>query len=107
MADVKSLDRERRRGWRGLSAGVLLVLMVGAVWVWVDRLFAGNSAALTDSSTTQLLGRLNVAFALGAIAGLLGIVNGWLVAHSGRRNNALVWAIVVVAIAAFFTALAA
>ena len=104
MDDVKSLESQRRRARLALGAGIFLVLLVGVVWVWVDRLFVRNSAALADLSTRQFLGRLNVAFAMVMIAGFLGIANGLLWVRSGRRNKLLVWAIVIVFISAFFTA---
>jgi MFS family permease len=104
MNDAKSVQGQRRRGWLALVAGTFIVLFGGGVWVWIDRLFAGNSAALADPAAMKLLGRLNVTFALIVVAGLLGMANGWLMARTGRRNKVLVWALVIVFISALFTA---
>ena len=55
-------ESERRRGWVALSGGVMLVILIGAVWIWVDRLL--GSSAKNDVSTAEFLGKMNVAFAL-------------------------------------------
>jgi hypothetical protein len=108
MAEEMSvLARGRRRGVRALCAGVLLTVLACGIWLWLGRLFADNSGALSDPSTMRKLGRLNVAFALLAIAGLIGIANGWVQARTGRGKKALIWALVIVAISAFFTFLEA
>src|SRR5579863_7543543 len=104
MVNVKSLDGQRRRGRRAVIAGAFLIVVVSGVWVWLVRFFAGHSAAQADPSSMQMLGRLNVAYGLMVIAGLLGIANGWLMMQSGRGHKGLVLALVIVAIGAFVTA---
>src|SRR5262249_38037924 len=95
----------KRRGWRALIAGIFVVLLAGAIWLWIDRIFAGNRTALADTSTARLLGRLNVMFALVVIAGVLGVVNGWLMSRSGKGKAVLVYALVVAFVSAFFIAI--
>jgi hypothetical protein len=101
---VNTLEAGKRRGWIALGAGAFIVLLMGSIWIWVDRLLAGNPSALADTSTAQTLGKLNVAFAMIVIAGVLGTVNGWLMTRTGERNKVLVWALVVIAIGGLFTA---
>ncbi|MGB6518781.1 MAG: hypothetical protein WBE79_09805 [Candidatus Cybelea sp.] len=86
-------ESERRRGWVALSGGVMLVILIGAVWIGVDRLL--GSSAKNDVSTAQFLGKMNVAFALIAASGLFGVANGWTMAHSGRRDWPLLIGVIV------------
>jgi hypothetical protein len=90
---MKSLESERRRGWIALTGGAFLVILIVAVWIWVNRLLAGN--AQTDAAAAQFLGKMNAAFGLIAISGLFGVANGWTMAHSGRRNWLLVFGVIV------------
>lgn len=105
--DVRLLESQRRRGWRALYAGVLLVILMCGAALWIDRLFLGNSSTVANQSAMQFLGKLNVAFALVVVAAMLGIANGWIMARTGQRNKALVWVLVVVFLAAVFTAFGA
>lgn len=103
MTNEIALDKGRRRGRRALYAGVFLILLVGFIWIWIDRIFAGNATAFSDASSMRLLGRLNVGFALLMIAGLMGSANGWLMMRSGKANIVLIVGLVIIAISAFFT----
>jgi hypothetical protein len=85
----------KRRGLIALFAGSFIVLLVGAVWIWVDRLVAGGTA-VADPSDLQVLGKLNAAFPLILVAGILVIANGWLMLRTGKSNSALAWAVIVV-----------
>lgn len=102
---LKTQQSQERRGWVALGAGGFLVVFVGAIWIWVDRLFAANGPS--DAATATFIGRLNVTFALLVIGGALGVVNGWLMAHSGRRNTVLTLGLVVFFISALFVACSA
>lgn len=97
---LKTLESARRRGWVAFAAGVFLVIFVSAIWIWVDRLMAAQSAA----AAAQFVGRLNLAFALIVLSGVLGIVNGWFQGHSGRTNRAIVFGILIVFAIALFLA---
>jgi hypothetical protein len=98
------MQSTRLRGWVAFAAGAFLVLFIAAIWIWIDRLFAARGIAASDPSAARFLGKINVAFALVAVAGVLGAINGWIMAHSGRRNIALVVALVVAFAAALFIA---
>jgi MFS family permease len=95
---------QQRRGWVALGSGAFLVVFMGAIAIWVDRLLTANGLLQHDPTAAQFFGRINVAFALVILAGVLGIFNGWSMAHTGRRNNLLVLALVVVFVAALFVA---
>lgn len=95
------------RGWLALGAGAFLVVFMSAIWIWIDRLFAARGIAQSDPGAAQFLGKINVAFALVVVAGVLGIANGWIMAHSGRRNVALIVGLVVAFAAGVFLAAAA
>lgn len=101
---LQSLNAAKRRGWIAASAGVFMIVFMGAVWFWLDRAFAAQTISTADVSTAKFLGRIHLAFALVILAGLLGIVNGWLMARSGRRNRILIFTLVVVFGAAVFIA---
>jgi hypothetical protein len=87
---------QQRRGWVAFGAGAFLVVLMGAIWIWVDQLLFAQG----DVAAAQLAGRLNVAFALIVIAGVLGAINGWITAHSGRTVRILVFGAVVLFIGA-------
>jgi MFS family permease len=80
---------------------------MGVVAIWVDRLLSANGLLQRDATAAQFAGRINVAFALVIVAGILGIINGWTMAHSGRRNNVLVVGLLIVFVAALFVACSA
>jgi hypothetical protein len=86
-------ESERRRGWVALSGGVMLVILIVAVWIWVDRLLGSN--AQNDASAAQFLAKMNVAFGLIAVSGLFGIADGWTMTRSGNRNWPLVIGVIV------------
>jgi len=92
----------KTRGWVAFGAGVFLVIFAAAIWIWVDRLLLANGPA--DQATAQFAGKLNVAFGLIVISGILGTINGWVMAHSGQRNRALIVAMVLIFISAVFIA---
>ena len=48
-----------------------------------------------DPAEATFLGKLNVAFGLILAAGVLGTVNGWRMAKSGRRSVALIFGMIV------------
>ena len=98
---------QRRRGWVALGSGVFLVIFMGAVAIWVDRLLFANGLLQRDATAAQFTGRINVAFGLVIVAGILAIINGWMMAHSGRRNNVLVLGLLIVFVAALFVACSA
>lgn len=100
---LQNLDKVKRRGWVALFAGAFIVLLMGGVWVWVDRLLAGD-AWQRDAATGAFAGRINVAFALVVVSGVIGIANGWMQASSGRRSLALSLAVIAVFAAAVFIA---
>jgi hypothetical protein len=103
-ARLQTLQSAKLRGWLALGAGAFLVVFMAAIWIWIDRLFASRGIAATDASAAQFLERINVAFALVVLAGILGVVNGWLMAHSGRRNLPLIVSLIVAFAAAVFIA---
>ncbi len=106
-APVKSLVSQQRRGWVAFGGGAFLAVFMAAVWIWIDQLFAGNGIAQRDPAAARFLGRINVACALVVLSGLFGVANGWIMAHSGRRNLALMVAMLVVFVAALFLAFTA
>jgi hypothetical protein len=93
---LSTLQSQQRRGWVAFGAGAFLVVLMGAIWIWVDRLLFAQG----DVAAAQLAGRLNVAFALIVVAGVLGVINGWITAHSGRTIRILVFGSVVLFIGA-------
>ena len=92
------------RGRLAMGAGAFLVVFIAAIWIWIDRLFATRGIAASDPGAAQFLGKINVAFALVVVAGVLGVLNGWVMARSGRRNVALIVGLVVAFAAAVFLA---
>ncbi len=103
-ARLQTLSSAKFRGWLALGAGAFLVVFMVSIWIWIDRLFATRGIAQSDVGAAQFLGKINVAFALVVVSGVLGIVNGWIMAHSGRRNLALIVGLVVAFAAAVFLA---
>jgi len=97
---LKTLESAKRRGWVAFGAGVFLVVFVSAVWIWVDRLMAGQTAP----GAAAFVGRLNVVFVLIILCGALGTFNGWFQAHSGRTNRAIAFGILIVFAIALFIA---
>jgi hypothetical protein len=92
-AKLKTLASQQRRGWIALGGAALLAVLMGAVWIWVDRLLGAD--AQHDAATARFLGKMNVAFALIVVSGGLGVANGWTMAHSGRRNFLLILGFIV------------
>lgn len=99
---LKTFESQKSRGWLALGAALFLALFMGAIWIWIDRLFAANG--VSDPAALTYLGRINVAFALVVVSGILGTINGWMMAHSGRRNTPLIVALLACFIAALFIA---
>jgi predicted hotdog family 3-hydroxylacyl-ACP dehydratase len=99
------MQNQQRRGWISFGAGVFLMALVAGIWVWIDLLLAGG--ARQNPAEATFLGKLNVAFALIFIAAVLGTINGWRMAKSGRRSIALIFAMVVAFIAGFIVAFGA
>jgi MFS family permease len=104
---LKTLQSQQRRGWVAFGAGAFLVVFVGAIAIWVDRLLSTSGLLQRDAATAQFTGRLNVAFALLIVGGVLGVANGWLMAHFGRRNRVLIFVLVIVFVSALFVACSA
>lgn len=90
---MATLQSQQRRGWISFGAGVFLIVLVTAIWIWVDILLAGS--AQRDAVEATFLGKLNVAFGLILVAGVLGTIQGWKMAKSGRRNVFLILAMVI------------
>ncbi len=82
-------------------------MFVGAIAIWVDRLLSASGLLQGDAATAQFTGRINVAFALLILGGVLGVANGWRMAHSGRRNRVLIFGLVIVFVSALFVACSA
>lgn len=99
---LKTLASQQRRGWIALGAGAFLALFMAGIWVWIDRLFAGNGIALRDPAAAQFLARMNVVCALVVLSGLFGVASGWVMARTGRRNYPLMVAMLLVFVAALF-----
>jgi hypothetical protein len=104
---LKTLQSQQRRGWVALGAGVFLVVFMAAIWIWVDGLLAGNAPGQRDAATAQFEGRINVAFALVVVAGMLGTINGWLMVRTGLRNRMLIFGLIIVFVSALFVACSA
>ncbi len=98
---------QQRSGWVALASGVFLMVFIAAVAAWVDRLLTANGLLQRDPKAAQFFGRINVAFALVILTGVLGIFNGWSMMQTGRRNNVLVLALIAVFLAALFVACSA
>jgi hypothetical protein len=92
----------KTRGWLALGASVVLAVFMAAIWIWIDRLFAEQG--VTDAAAAQFLGRMNVAFALVVISGILGAINGWMMTRSGKRNTPLIVALLGCFVAALVIA---
>jgi hypothetical protein len=97
---LKTLESAKRRGWVVFGAGIFLLVFVSAVWIWVDRLMAGQTA----DGLSGFIGRLNVVFVLILLCGALAVVSGWFQAHSGRTNRAIAFGILIVFAIALFVA---
>jgi hypothetical protein len=104
---LRTLASQRRRGWVACGAGVVLVVLMGGVWLWIDRLFAANGGTAGSPGAAQFLGKLNIAFALIVVSGALGVANGWAMAQTGRRNMPLIFGMIVVFAAGLFLAVSA
>ncbi len=104
---LKTLQGEQRRGWVAFGAGLFLIGVMIPIWIWVDVLVARNGLAQRDVATAQYEGRINVAFALVVVAGVLGTINGWLMTRTGFRSRALVFGLVIVVISALVVAYSA
>jgi hypothetical protein len=98
------MQSAKLRGWLAFAAGAFLVLFIAAIWLWIDRQFAARDIVASDPAAARYLGKIHVAFALVVVAGVLGAINGWIMVRSGRRNLALVVALVVAFAAAVFVA---
>lgn len=90
---MATLQSQQRRGWVAFGAGVFMIVLVIGIWIWVDVLLAGG--AQHDPTEATFLGKLNAAFGLLLVAGILGTLHGWRMAKSGRRNVALILLMVV------------
>ncbi len=101
---LTTLESAKRRGWWAFGAGVFLAIFMGGVWLWVDRLLSQAGVLERDPSAAAFMGKMNVAFALVVIAGLLGTANGWLQARTGRRNYVLVLLLVIAFVSALIIA---
>jgi Na+/H+-dicarboxylate symporter len=106
LSSVPNLESLKRRGWVAFGAGAFLIVFMGGIAIWIDRLFASDAVQRTPATDT-FLGRINVAFALVIVSGILGVINGWNMAHTGRRNRVLLFALLVVFVAALFVACSA
>lgn len=92
----------KTRGWIALGASVVLAVFMAAIWLWIDRLFADHG--ITDAGALQFLSRMNVAFALVVVSGILGAINGWVMTRSGKRYTPLVVALLACFVAALVVA---
>ncbi|HTA53126.1 MAG TPA: hypothetical protein VK755_00150 [Candidatus Acidoferrales bacterium] len=101
---LKTLSSQTLRGWFALGAGAFLAIFMAAIWIAIDRAFAAQGIAARNVAAAQFLGRINVAFALIVVVGVLGVINGWSMAHSGRRNLWLLVALLVVFVSALVIA---
>jgi MFS family permease len=102
---LKTLESQRLRGWIAFGAAGFLAVFIAVIWIWVNHLFAAND--VTDPGALAFLGKVNVAFGLIVIAGIIGMFNGWLMARTGRRNTVLVVALLLCFVAALCIAGAA
>lgn len=93
LGHMATLQSQRRRGWVSFGAGAFLIVFAGAIWIWVNGLLLGG--AQRNAAEATFLGKLNVAFALIVAAGVLGTIQGWMMAKSGRRNVPLILGMVV------------
>ncbi|MFY9719153.1 MAG: hypothetical protein WAK16_05850 [Candidatus Cybelea sp.] len=100
---VKTMRAVQRRGWVAFGAGMFLLVFMGGCWIWVDWLIAANGGA-QDAASASFFVRINLACALVILAGILGAINSWRLAHTGRRNNRLLLGMVVIFAAALFLA---
>jgi prepilin signal peptidase PulO-like enzyme (type II secretory pathway) len=92
---LKTLASQKLRGWFALGAAAFLGIFMAAIWIWIDRLFAAQGIAARDAAAGKFLWRINAAFALIVVSGGLGVINGWTMAHSGKRNLWLLVALLV------------
>jgi hypothetical protein len=92
---MNGAESEKRRGWVAIAAAAILIVLTLAIWFYVDRAFVDRGVLERGAATAQFVGRLNVAFALVLISGVLGIVSGVVQARSGLRNRPLTFALVV------------
>jgi hypothetical protein len=92
---MNGAESEKRRGWVAIAAAAILIVLTLAIWFYVDRAFVDRGVLERGAATAQFVGRLNVAFALVLISGVLGIVSGVVQARSGLRKRPLTFALVV------------
>jgi hypothetical protein len=102
---MATLQSKQRRGWVAFGAGVFLMVLTAGIWIWIDVLLSGG--AQHDSAEATFLGKLNVALGLILVAGILGTINGWGMAKTGRRNVALILFMVICFAAGLFVAVGA
>jgi intracellular septation protein A len=84
-----------RRGWVAFGAGVFLIVFMSAIWFYIDHAVTAGGA-LQDPEFVAFMGRINIACGLVVVAGILGAINGWIMAHSAKRTNWLIIAMIVV-----------
>lgn len=104
---MQTLEGRKRGGWVAFGAGIFLMVVIAAVWIWVDHLLAANGIAPGETAMAGYLGRLNVAFLLLVLAGALGVLNGWIMAHTGRPSRMVLIGLFVVFAAAVVLAVTA
>lgn len=100
---MASMQNQQRRGWIAFGAGVFLIAFMSAIWIWIDRTVAAGGAG-QDPGFAAFMGRINLACGLVVVAGILGAINGWLMAQTSKRTNWLIFVMLVVFAAALFTA---
>jgi hypothetical protein len=89
----------KRRGYVAVGAGVFIVVVMSAVWLWLAWLAGTHQLEMTPDFAV-FLGKLYVGFALVIVCGVIGIVNGIFVVRNGRSNVALLVALIVIFLSA-------
>jgi cytochrome c oxidase assembly factor CtaG len=87
--------QNQRRGWIAFGAGIFLIVFMGAIWIWIDRTVAAGGA-MQDPGFAAFMARINLACGLVVVAGILGTINGWMMARTGMRTNWLIYAMIAV-----------
>jgi hypothetical protein len=90
----------KSRGILAISAGIFVIVLMSAVWIFVAHLVATHAVEMEGSR--EFFGRLYLAFGMIVFCGILGTINGFLALRTGSTNGYLVALVLVIFGAALY-----